>query len=85
MLRDYPIIDADGHVFEPNAMWENYLASEFKARAPRQHETGESFKNWLISWQPKLEQNIFPGSEILANPIHRLKLTGAQHRNFIHH
>ncbi len=34
MLANYPIIDADSHVFEPNEMWQQYLESEFQVFAP---------------------------------------------------
>ena len=28
-MRDYPVIDADGHVFEPDSLWERYLEPRF--------------------------------------------------------
>lgn len=34
MLNGYRIIDADCHVMEPIAMWQEYLEPEFKHRAP---------------------------------------------------
>ena len=34
MLRGYTIIDADGHVHEPDDLWQKRLAPEFRARAP---------------------------------------------------
>ena len=34
MLKDYQIIDADGHVTEPIEMWEEYLEPAFKSHAP---------------------------------------------------
>jgi uncharacterized protein len=34
MLKDFQIIDADGHVTEPIEMWEEYLEPAFKDRAP---------------------------------------------------
>lgn len=34
MLKEYQIIDADCHVFEPIEMWREYLEPEFKSFAP---------------------------------------------------
>jgi uncharacterized protein len=31
----FRVVDADAHVIEPHAMWTDYLAPEFRARAPR--------------------------------------------------
>ena len=30
----YAVIDLDGHVFEPDSLWDEYLAPEFKSRRP---------------------------------------------------
>ncbi|MEJ6486816.1 amidohydrolase family protein [Nostoc punctiforme UO1] len=34
MVKEYSIIDADSHVFEPFDMWENYLEPAYKSFAP---------------------------------------------------
>ena len=34
-LDGYPVIDLDGHVFEPDSLWDEYLAPEYRARRPR--------------------------------------------------
>jgi predicted TIM-barrel fold metal-dependent hydrolase len=34
-MADYPVIDADGHVNEPESMWAQYLDPEYHAMAPR--------------------------------------------------
>ncbi len=34
-MRDYPVIDADGHVFEPDSLWERYLEPRFLDQRPR--------------------------------------------------
>jgi predicted TIM-barrel fold metal-dependent hydrolase len=34
-LKNVPVIDADGHVFEPDSLWEEYLDSRFIDRRPR--------------------------------------------------
>jgi predicted TIM-barrel fold metal-dependent hydrolase len=38
MLKDFQIIDSDGHVTEPIDMWEEYLEPAFKDRAPRREQ-----------------------------------------------
>jgi uncharacterized protein len=35
MLRQYDVIDADGHVLEPPDLWLNYIEPKFRDRAPR--------------------------------------------------
>ena len=34
-MADYPVIDADGHVFEPDWIWERYLDPKYVDRRPR--------------------------------------------------
>lgn len=34
-MNSFPVIDADGHVFEPDSLWENYLEPRFMDRRPR--------------------------------------------------
>lgn len=34
-MAGYQVIDADGHVFEPEEMWKKYMAEPYKERAPR--------------------------------------------------
>ncbi len=34
-MRDLAVVDADGHVFEPDWIWERYLEPRFVARRPR--------------------------------------------------
>jgi predicted TIM-barrel fold metal-dependent hydrolase len=34
-MPDHPVIDADGHVFEPDWIWERYLEPRFVDRRPR--------------------------------------------------
>ena len=34
-MSRYPVIDADGHVFEPDSLWEKYLDSRYHERRPR--------------------------------------------------
>jgi len=34
-MRDgYRVIDADGHIIEPSGLWSDYIAAEFRDRAP---------------------------------------------------
>jgi predicted TIM-barrel fold metal-dependent hydrolase len=35
MQREYHVIDADGHVLEPFAIWDTYMEPRFRARAPQ--------------------------------------------------
>ncbi|NEO78706.1 MAG: amidohydrolase [Moorea sp. SIO4G3] len=41
MLKDYQIIDADGHVNEPIDMWEKYLEPAFKSHAPYRYQPSQ--------------------------------------------
>ena len=34
-MKRQPVIDADGHVFEPDSLWEQYLDPSFLDRRPR--------------------------------------------------
>ena len=34
-MERFPVIDADGHVFEPDSLWEEHLESRFLDRRPR--------------------------------------------------
>ena len=34
-MPPHPVIDADGHVHEPEAMWPNYLEARYHPMAPR--------------------------------------------------
>src|SRR5205814_4175883 len=35
-MRDgYRVIDADGHIIEPSGLWSDYIAAEFRDRAPQ--------------------------------------------------
>ena len=46
MLKGYEIIDADGHVQEPQDLWEERLAPDILARAPRKNG-----RHWLYGEQ----------------------------------
>jgi hypothetical protein len=35
MVRQYNVIDSDGHILEPLEIWDNYLESTYRQRAPR--------------------------------------------------
>ena len=37
----YKMIDAELHVMEPVDLWENYIADEFKDRAPKRMSEGQ--------------------------------------------
>jgi hypothetical protein len=34
-VSEHPVIDADGHVFEPDSLWEEYLDARYLDRRPR--------------------------------------------------
>jgi predicted TIM-barrel fold metal-dependent hydrolase len=44
---DYPILDADAHVYEPPDVWQARLPAALRARAPRVERTGEG-DVWLF-------------------------------------
>lgn len=66
MLKDYQIIDADGHVIEPIDMWEQYLEPEFKSRAPYREQVLEQ----EISGRRVVQIDVF------SNPYKSLKIEG---------
>lgn len=41
-MKEFPVIDADGHVLEPADLWSRYMDGAFRSRAPRviEDETG---------------------------------------------
>jgi hypothetical protein len=34
-MNGYTVIDTDGHVFEPESMWQDYLEPAYRDRCPR--------------------------------------------------
>ncbi|WP_179131440.1 amidohydrolase family protein, partial [Candidatus Entotheonella palauensis] len=34
MIRDFKVIDADGHILEPRDIWDNYMDPQYRDRAP---------------------------------------------------
>jgi predicted TIM-barrel fold metal-dependent hydrolase len=47
-MRDQPVIDADGHVFEPDWIWEQYLDPKFHDRRPRLVEDERGTTRYLL-------------------------------------
>lgn len=45
---DYPIIDADAHVYEPPDVWQARVPSTLRARAPRVERTADAGDRWLF-------------------------------------
>lgn len=66
MLKEYKIIDADGHVVEPIDMWEKYLDAEFKSRAPYREQAAVQ----EIAGRRVVEIDVF------SNPYQSLKIEG---------
>jgi hypothetical protein len=48
MPRAYNVVDADGHILEPLDLWDRYMASNFRDRAPRIVK-GENRKERLVT------------------------------------
>jgi predicted TIM-barrel fold metal-dependent hydrolase len=48
MQRAYDVIDADGHVLEPFEIWDTYMESKFRARAPRMVVDADGKERLLI-------------------------------------
>lgn len=68
-FREYSIVDSDGHVIEPNNIWSKYIEPEFKDSIPVQKETVESFRDWVKSSVPQLQQNIIPEGQIIVQAL----------------
>ena len=50
---DYPIIDADAHVYEPPDVWQARVPAPLRARAPRVERTDEG-DVWLFDGGARL-------------------------------
>ncbi len=48
MRNGYRVIDADGHFYEPEDLWEKYLSPEFQDRRPR---VGQMLGNSMIQFE----------------------------------
>ncbi|WP_255949508.1 amidohydrolase family protein [Streptomyces odontomachi] len=49
----FRVIDADGHVMEPDSMWTEYIDPAFRDRAPRRAaQDGEGWAQMLVDGQP---------------------------------
>ena len=73
MLKEYQVIDADSHVWEPPTMWKRYLEPEFKDFAP---SLDMSIKGEKIYDSQSLSETIFKaGAKKIAqnHPISMLK------------
>lgn len=76
MLKDYRIMDADGHVVEPPDFWKKYLEPAFKDRAPYEDETPaaqkflqQASKFGLKGMLPNPARNMKIESEVVYNKI----------------
>jgi uncharacterized protein len=53
MREQYQIIDADGHVMEPDGMWCDYIDPRFRDRAPRRASAaGQDWAQMLVDGEP---------------------------------
>ena len=68
-MTDYAVIDADGHVSEPDEMWPEYLPEEFHPYAPRRvFDSQGRIRNHVggvtnppIPWNPDWAERLRPG------------------------
>jgi predicted TIM-barrel fold metal-dependent hydrolase len=47
-MPDFPVIDADGHVFEPESVWEQYLDPKWVDRRPRLVEDNRGTSRYML-------------------------------------
>jgi predicted TIM-barrel fold metal-dependent hydrolase len=49
------VVDVDGHVTEPTDLWQKYLESEYRARAPRMIKTDKGVEGLFVENKPCIE------------------------------
>ena len=47
-MSTYTVIDTDGHVFEPESMWQDYLEPAYRDRCPRIVRDNRGTTRYLI-------------------------------------
>jgi predicted TIM-barrel fold metal-dependent hydrolase len=68
------IIDADGHVVEPRAVWEDYIESQFRDRMPRLAKDSEGVDRFTRGGKPPAPSVYFPAAMCIPGGLSRSDL-----------
>ena len=69
------VIDADGHVFEPDSLWERYLEARFRDRRPRLVRDERGTTRYLLDGltiPPGTGRGAWAPEGIMEASLHRL-------------
>jgi uncharacterized protein len=68
------IIDADGHIVEPRAVWEDYVESQFRDRMPRLAKDSEGVDRFARGKTPPAPSVYFPAAMCIPGGLSRSDL-----------